>query len=299
MSALAQVNPDDLEELNRVLEQMRGEIEAAKRQMLTQLESVEAHLNTRQAHWNRQGSPAGNRVIEHNLVKIRQLRAQLLRTAEKQALAGAKLNEADPLIKKAQSELKRIKETLEHYRLASEKIALGGKHWIRMAGDIGEVAGLVNMGLTSTRNLNEVKANYHLFDLISSSGIASVKTKVDRDNPIDRYEAYYDDFCRQCGTGNSALTMEDARLLQQKITEEGGLPIPQKLGNNPTEDEILAYLRDESLLAIPHDDVAGFQKWLRETKNASEETRARIISIGLTNEDIRGLRNDFFGTDDP
>ncbi len=295
MSSLAAVDSQCLYELGRALDQLGAAIAETHRRANTELGSVEAELDREEKFWRTQGHPASNRVVEFNLTKIARLRVRLGSVKERQKAALRKLDQALPLIKKAQAELKRLNQTLQHYsRAASDleekKKAIG---WIGVAGIVGEAGGLISMG-RGARNLNEKRANYHIFDLISDQGIASVKTKVDRESAEARYRAYYDDFSLLLGYGEGPLTMDDASLLRDTLKRYRDLPVPGGMSGEPTDEQIFAYLRDESLLYIPDDDVDDFKSWLLHNKQASEQTCARIRSLGLTNADIRGLRDDFF-----
>lgn len=175
-------------------------------------------------------------------------------------------------------------------------------------GDLHESATLKSIGGDAT-NLNDVKKNFPTFDISSSQEICSVKSHISQDGALteQNVNSYFHDFEHMLGWGRDLTYNElDGKLLPieqdaKRIADlrERGVPIPESI-SNASSDQIVDYLKHDTVMRIPQDHVSAVQDELERkareipenyylsnppTENEITTLRDRVKSTGMTAEE--------------
>ena len=152
--------------------------------------------------------------------------------------------------------------------------------------------------------------NFKGFDISSEEGFASVKAKYAGDGPLtdDAIKRYTDDYEKMVTMDLKALKEHAQNIIHLR---EMGVPLPGRLAN-ATLDEILHFLRTETILLVPDDHVKPIINKLVETaiRNSSQLRlppmtpdlystyfAKRIRGFGLTSMQVNEIINNFLSGD--
>lgn len=165
-------------------------------------------------------------------------------------------------------------------------------------GNLHESAALKSIGGDAINLNGNVMENFPTFDISSSQEICSVKSHISQDGVLtdQNISSYLHDFEHMLGWDRDMAYNElDGKLLPieqdaKRIAElQGrGAPIPESL-SNASSDQIVDYLKHDTVMRIPQDHVSAVQDEIE--RKAREIPENYYLSNPPTDNEITVLRD--------